>query len=258
MKVGVITQWLPLDVRAGLVKAKEMGAHGVQLWIVGNELEPRRLSKSGRVELMAFMASLGLERSALCGDLKGFANPATVDEHVARTKEMFDLCVDLHTPILTTHIGTVPEDKTSRAYAGLVGAVREVAEYAAERGCCFATETGTEPAERLADFLAEVGSDGAKVNYDPANFLMRGFEPLTGVQLLKKYIIHTHAKDALANQLKEMPLGKGDVNIPAYITALRAIAYNGYVTIERKYTNDPLTELPEAIKYLKALEGVDP
>ncbi len=257
MKVGLITNWLPLELRAGLIRAKQMGAHGVQLWIVGNELEPRKLDKSGRRELIGFMASLGLERSALCGDLKGFGNPATVDENIARTKEMFDLCLDLQTPILTTHIGTVPEDKGSGAYAQLVEAVREVAEYAAERGCCFATETGTEPAERLAEFLGEVNCDGAKVNYDPANFLMRGFEHLQGVQMLKKYIVHTHAKDALSNQLKEMPLGKGDVDIPAYLSALRAIQYTGYVTIERKYAQDPLGELPEAIKLLKTLEGVD-
>lgn len=257
MKVGVITNWLPLELRAGLIKAKEMGAHGVQLWIVNNELEPRKLSKSGRADLMSFMASIGLERSALCGDIKGFDNPATVDEHVARTKEMFDLCVDLQTPILTTHIGTVPEDADSSAYAHLIDAVRDIAVYAAERGCCFATETGTEPAERLARFLADVDCDGAKVNYDPANFCMRGFEHLEGVQILKQYIVHTHVKDGLTNQPKEMPLGKGNVDIPAYVDALRAIGYNGYLTIERKYTTEPLVELPEAVKYLKTLEGVD-
>ena len=124
MKVGIITASLPMATKPALKKAKELGAHGVQLWIVDNDLDPRNLAKSGRDDLMTYMASLGLERSALCGDIGGFADAATVDERVARTKEMFDLCVDLKTPILTTHIGLVPEDKESKGYTELVTAVR--------------------------------------------------------------------------------------------------------------------------------------
>jgi len=56
MKVGVITASFPLDTRAALRKAKELGAHGVQLWIVNNELEPRKLTRSGREDLKTYMA----------------------------------------------------------------------------------------------------------------------------------------------------------------------------------------------------------
>ena len=53
-------------------------------------------------------------------------DPASADERITRTKGMFDLCVDLKTPILTTHIGLVPHDTESNAYAALVDTVREV------------------------------------------------------------------------------------------------------------------------------------
>ena len=257
MKVGMIIRWLPVDLKTGLRRAKEAGAHGVQLWIVDTELEPRKLSPSGRSELVGYIDSLGLERPALCGDLGGFADPATVDERIARTKEMIDLCIDLQTPILSSHIGLVPEDPHSSAYHHLIEAVRDVAEYALDRGCCYATETGADSPERLAQFLSSVHSYGAKVNYDPANLCMLGHDPIAGVDTLKTYIVHTHAKDGLANQRKEMPLGEGDVNIQAYVAQLRAIGYSGYLTIERKYTADPLAEMPVAVRYLKSLEGVD-
>jgi len=257
MKIGIITASLPMELRAALRKAKEIGAHGVQLWIVNNELDPRRLSRSGREDLINYMASLKLERSALCGDIGGFADPATVDERIAHTKQMFDLCVDLRTPILTTHIGVVPEDKSSRAYSDLVSAVREVAEYAAARDCCFATETGPEPGDSLATFLHTVNSDGAKVNFDPANLCMSGFDHIHDVYALKDFIVHTHAKDGVKGKPEEVPLGKGDVDFPTYLAALREITYDGYLTIERECGEDPVADIVEAISFLKRHEGVE-
>lgn len=257
MKVGIITASLPMDLEAGLRKAKDLGAHGVQLWVAYNELDPKNLSQSGRQDLMNYMESLGLERSALCGDIGGFADPATVDERVAHTKLMFDLCVDLQTPILTTHIGLVPEDKDSSEYEDLAAAVREVADYAAERECCFATETGPESGESLAAFLGAVDSPGAKVNYDPANLCMKGFDHINDVRALKDFIVHTHAKDGVLNEPREVALGQGDVDFPEYLAVLREIGYSGYLTIERECGDDPVADIAEAIRFLKTQEGVD-
>lgn len=261
MKVGIITASLPMPTRAALRKARELGAHGVQLWIVDNDLDPRYLSKSGRDELITYMAAIPLERSALCGDIGGFADPATVDERIARTKTMIDLCVDLFTPILTTHIGVVPKD--ARTYTGLLEAVREIGNYAAERGCCLATETGPEEPASLARFLEATASPGAMVNYDPANLCMNGFDHVRGVEELKAYIVHTHAKDgvyrsALEGGYREVALGKGDVDFPTYLTALRHAGFDGYLTIERECGDDPVADISEAVAFLRTLEGVDP
>lgn len=261
MKVGIITASLPMPTREALRKAKEMGAHGVQLWVVNNDLDPRNLSKSGRDELITYMAAISLERSALCGDIGGFADPATVDERIARTKEMIDLCVDLITPVLTTHIGVVP--KEPRLYDSLLEAVRELGAYAAERGCCLATETGPEEPKSLAEFLRKADTPGAMVNYDPANLCMNGFDHLQGVRELKPYIVHTHAKDGIYESAKqpegyrEVALGKGDVDFPQYLSVLREIGFSGYLTIERECGDDPVADIAEAIAFLKSQEGVD-
>jgi sugar phosphate isomerase/epimerase len=263
MKVGIILGTLGTgSLRSDLKKGKALGAHGVQPYVVDNDLDPKTLTKSGRDEFLTFMAGLGLELSALCGELGGFSEPATVDERITRTKTFFDLCVDLHTPILTTHIGVVPPDPESNAYADLVSAVREVATYAAERGCCFATETGPESGKGLAAFLNAVNSQGARINYDPANLCMNGFDHLEDVRVLKDFIVHTHAKDGIARsavegEYREVALGDGDVDFPEYLSALRAIGYTGYLTIERECGDDPAADIARAINFLKTQEGVD-
>lgn len=257
MKIGIIADSLRMELRAALRKAKDLGADGVQLWVVNNDLDPRTLTKSGREDLMTYMASLSLERSALCGDIGGFTNPATLDENIARTKQMFDLCVDVQTPILTTHIGVVPEDAAGQAYTGLLAAVREVAVYAAERGCCLATETGPESGAALAAFLRAVGSPGARANYDPANLCMSGFDPVGDVHELKDFIVHTHAKDGVAGRGEERPLGRGDVDFQGYLAALRAIGYEGYLTIERECGDNPVDDITESAAFLQKLLGRD-
>ncbi|MFA6239991.1 MAG: sugar phosphate isomerase/epimerase [Candidatus Hydrogenedentales bacterium] len=264
MKVGIILGSLGTgSLKRDLQRAMAIGVHGIQLWVVNNELDPRELSRTGREELVDYMDSLGLERSALCGDVGGFCDPGTVDENIARTKSVFDLCVDLHTPILTTHIGTVPDDATSRAYQELVGAVRDISDYAVNRGCCLAIETGPESAEALAQFIVDVKSNGAKANYDPANLCMAGFDHIGGVKALAPYIVHTHAKDGVFESEKkgkglEMPLGKGDVDFPRYLAALRDVSYSGFLTVERECGDDPASDIVEAVTFLKRQEGVEP
>lgn len=68
-KIGVIVDSFRVGVREGLVKAKNVGADGVQIYAVHGEMDPANLSASARKELKDYIESLGLEISALVGDL---------------------------------------------------------------------------------------------------------------------------------------------------------------------------------------------
>ena len=102
-------------------------------------------------------------------------------------------------------------------------------------------------------FLQQIDAKGARVNYDPANLCMYGFDQLGGVAVLKDYIAHTHAKDGQKGVLKEMPLGEGDVNLPAWVAKLDAIGYDGFLTIEREVGENPVADITKAITYLRGL-----
>ena len=51
----------------------------------------------------------------------------------------------------------------------------------------------------------------------------------------------------------ELPLGEGDVPFPAYLSALKGIGYNGYLTIEREVGENPKADIMTAAQYLKKL-----
>lgn len=274
-KIGVIVDNLHLPIREGIEKVKELGADGFQMYVVSGEMTPENLTGSVLEDFKAFVADLGLEISALCGDLgKGFLDAETNKEVVPRSKEFIDLAVKLGVKVVTTHIGELPHDSMAPEWQEGLRAVRELAEYAHSKGCVFASETGPEEPTLLLKFLQEVNTPGIGVNYDPANLVMLGpFDHIGGVHVLKDYIVHTHAKDGVClmkregmiNDFVELPLGEGGVVYPYYLRALDEIGYTGYLTIEREVMrgvdgkfvveeSDRVAEVARAIEFLRSFE----
>jgi sugar phosphate isomerase/epimerase len=253
-KIGVMIESFRLGVRPGMEKAAEIGADGFQIYVTKGEMAPENMTPSGRKDFKRFVADKGLVVSALCADYgKGFLDAQRNDELVAKSKKCVDLAVDLGTGVITTHIGKLPDDTGDPRYMACVEAVSKLAEYAADRGISFATETGPESPQALKEFLDRIDSPGIKANYDPANFCMAGFDQLGGVEILRDYIVHTHAKDGLAGKMKEVPLGEGDVDLPKWVRLLDGIGYDGFLTIEREVGGDPVGDVVKALKYLRTL-----
>ncbi|ANS77014.1 xylose isomerase [Paenibacillus yonginensis] len=274
-KIGVIVDSFGLGIRDGLIKAKEIGADGVQIWVTQGEMEPANMTQEKRAELKRFVQELGLDISALCADFggNGFKDPAQNGWKIEKSKRALDLALDLDCRVVTTHIGIVPEDPKDPVYAVLQEACNELAAYAHSLGGYFAIETGPETAERLKGFLDSLDSKGVAVNFDPANMVMvTGDDPAKGVHTLKEYIVHTHVKDGVRLKevnpydvygaldhtkldqepgFKEVPVGEGGVDFDAYFKALQDIGYTGYLTVEREVGDQPEADIKLAVDFIK-------
>lgn len=195
--------------------------------------------------------------------------------------------MELGTNIVTTHIGIVPDDRNSRMYETMHNACAELSQFANDMNAFFAIETGPETSAHLKAFLDGLGSKGVSVNFDPANMVMvTGDDPVQGVYTLKDYIVHTHAKDGVKLKdmdprdvygcygyeagldhdkiaemaesgpgFREVPLGEGGVDWPAYLQALNDIGYKGYLTIEREVGANPEGDIQKAVQFLKQYRG---
>lgn len=51
-----------------------MGADGVQIYAVEGEMAPENMDQNSRKHLKSYLESIGLEISALCGDLGGMGS----------------------------------------------------------------------------------------------------------------------------------------------------------------------------------------
>ncbi|MBQ3002409.1 MAG: TIM barrel protein [Clostridia bacterium] len=284
-QIGVMTDSFKLPFEQGLAKAAEVGAQGIQLYVVDGEMKYDTFDDAKVARVRGLLEQNNLVISALCGDFGGHGFERA-DENawkIPASKAVADLAVRLGTKVVTTHIGVVPEDKNDpakadtscEAYANMVAACREIGDYAASVGVTFAIETGPEPAERLKAFLDDVGSKGFGVNMDPANLVMcTGTDPVAAVYTLGDYIVHTHAKDGkgfiidprkvytffaeggiedlrLSDYFLEVPLGEGNVPFDAYLKALEDIGYKGFLTVERECGDDPYADIQMAVNFLK-------
>ena len=103
-----------------------------------------------------------------------------------------------------------------------------------------AFETGQETADLLRRTLDELKCANLKVNFDPANMLLydKG-DPFRAVEILGPDIRSVHVKDANRPTTpgawgEEVPLGQGQVNIPAFVKTLKKVGYRGPLCIERE------------------------
>lgn len=279
MKIGVITDCFKLPLNDSIKLAGDLGFDGIQIYATTGEFSPSTLTSERKAEIKALLKENSLEISALCGDMGGHGFEIAEDnpERVEKTKKIIDLAEEFGVKVITTHIGVIPADKQSSTFKAMASALNECGIYAASKGITLAIETGPEDAKTLLAFLEET-KGGVGVNLDPANFVMvTGQDPVEAVNMLGKYIIHTHAKDGVmlkktdpkiiynhfaeggiealnvADYFLETPLGEGQVDFGAYIKALKASGFDGYLTIERETGGDPIGDIKLAKVFLEKL-----
>jgi L-ribulose-5-phosphate 3-epimerase len=172
----------------------------------------------------------------------GFSDPATRSERLQRLRWALDRTRALGLDALTLHAGFLPEpdDAERKPILDVLG---QVSALAAEKGVTVAFETGQETADLLRRTLDDLKCANLKVNFDPANMLLydKG-DPLRAVDILAADIRSVHVKDANRPTKpgawgEEVPLGQGQVNIRAFVLALKKIGYRGPLCIEREVGN---------------------
>ena len=240
---------LNLDVSLSQIAAD--GAEVVQIWCTKNEIAPIRFNVDVADKLLKRCSMLGLKISALCGDTGlGFTDPAKGKQALELTTAYFEVCQALGVTVLTSHIGYFT-DAASRKTA--LELLKRVGDEGAKRNVTFATETGAEDGPTLRAFLDELNHPRIKVNFDPANMLMRGFDLHEAVRLLAKDIVHSHAKDGLPGG--EIVLGAGGVPWPEYLGWLKQGGYTGPLVVEREGGQTQREDVRQAMNLLKKWRG---
>lgn len=138
--------------------------------------------------------------------------------------------------------------------------MKEVADYAKERGLWIYFETGQETPVTLLRAIVDIGTDNLGINYDTANLILYGkANPVDGLEVVGSYVKALHAKDGFyptnPKELgKEVPIGKGKVNFPKVIQRLKELKFKGHITIEREISGPKqIEDILKAKSYLENL-----
>ena len=169
----------------------------------------------------------------------GFGNPADRPERLDRLRWALDRVVALGLSDLTLHAGFLPalDDPDRHAMLDTLAAAGQLA---AGKGVTLAFETGQETADLLRRTLDDLRSPNLGVNFDPANMLLYDMgDPIRAVEVLGPDIRSVHVKDARRPTTpgqwgEEVPLGRGEVDIPRFVRTLKKVGYAGPLVVERE------------------------
>jgi len=270
MEVGVFLSSLGIaDHIEAVAKAKELGFRAIQT----PPLAPDWRTGAEKAPFVGVVKGAGLHVSAVCAGFEGesyadiptvkrtvgYVDEATVHQRINVTLEYARLAQELDCPVVTTHIGFVPEDRDDPVYARQLMAVRRVCDALAGMNLLFGLETGQEEALPMKHFIEAVGRPNLRVNFDPANMILYGKQnPVQALGILKDYVCHVHCKDGKwpteeGKLGTEVPLGEGEVDIPAYVHKLKEIGYTGILTIEREAGTNRIGDIVQAKQLLERL-----
>jgi L-ribulose-5-phosphate 3-epimerase len=271
LEIGVCTWSLgEPDLRKALeIVRSDLGLAVIQLGFMHSP--PKPLSEE---EMIYAVKAADVEVSATCvafagedyGTIERIAATGGLvpdDAYEARLgviRRAAETTAKLGARLLTMHVGFVPEDPDHPRYRAMVERTAAVADVLGRRRITLAMETGQESPQTLRQFIADVGRENVRVNFDPANMILYGVgEPVAALSVLKGLVAHVHMKDALwsASPRKtwgeEVVLGTGDADIPRVVSKLRAGGYTGPLVIEREVGSDPIADVQEAIDFLSTL-----
>jgi sugar phosphate isomerase/epimerase len=272
MEVGVFLCSTAIeDPFESATKLHEMGVTNTQI----GPLPPGFYTDENADKLKAHLAALGITPTTLfvgfpgesyasmaaVKETVGLVVPDKLDERVAIMKHAIEFTARFGAPRVALHIGFVPSDPTDPIYVMLVEVIQEIADYCADRGLGLSLETGQETAEELLEFIHDVNRPNMGINFDPANLILYGKDkPVEALESVKDYVVSCHCKDGVwptqEGELgSEMPLGEGQVDIPAFVAKLKEIGYQGPLTIEREAGDDRIGDILRGKALLESLIG---
>lgn len=255
LRLGLVLESTGLPLRGALEEAARLGVSGVQADAT-ETLAPDALSSTGRRDLLQLLRSLGLELAALHVPLRrGLDAPEGQQARIEHVNKVLRLAADLRCTRLILPCPRLPQDDTSPRGHTLRETLTDLARQADHYGIVLALELGWDPAEAVVRYLSSFDTAQLRVTYDPANFLVHGYEPLAELTRLSGWVVHVHARDArsagLARGQQEVPLGVGEVDWLALTASLQSMNYEGVLAVERLEGERRLEDIRNGVAFLR-------
>lgn len=278
-----------MPLKKALLTAAKLGAQGVEI-DVRTDVRPEELSDTGRRQLRKLLDDLNLRVAAVrFHTARGYDEPENLERRVDGTKQAMRFAYSLGAGVVVNSIGQIPmiasqtanaadelqsnsiaesshlssthlsssEAALVRSHGLLVQCLTDLARYGQHVGAMLAAETGSEPGEQLAAFLDSLRETALGITFNPGNLIVNDYSVDDAIKKCASHTLLVHAKDAVRDRARgrgvEVPLGRGMAEFPQIIASLEEHRYRGWYVIERDWSEDIVTSLDYAVKFLRNL-----
>jgi D-psicose/D-tagatose/L-ribulose 3-epimerase len=248
MKLGLINSaWLgsPVGTAEGIRNTRRIGFDTIDIFADPLEIDIRERSlirdtcrEQGLPVVSVVCVALGI--ADFNAPVRRF--------HIDRARKYLELGYELNARnlllVLGEYIWQQEVIKPQDQWAWGVDSVRELGEFASSLGLEIALEL--EPfhlslvnnVKEMVRFLDDVGNPAVKANIDISHLALTR-TPASEIRKLQGRIAHVHLSDCDGKKHGDLPPGRGVVQFPPYLEAIRDAAFRGSVSIELEYSPDP-------------------
>ncbi|MCS7044803.1 MAG: sugar phosphate isomerase/epimerase [Gemmataceae bacterium] len=180
---------------------------------------------------------------------------------IEHTKRALTLAKELGAPCITTEPGgpVEPGQSWQAALRLFVEMIKPVAEHAEKEGVLLLVEPEPglliETADQFLEFVQHVPSPAVGLNFDIGHAYCVHDDPATTIPRVARYIRHFHLEDIAATRVHaHLVPGEGAIDFAATLRAIRAIHYNGWITIELyPYIDNPDAAARTALERVQSI-----
>lgn len=256
LRIGIQTRSLRLPLRRAIDVAAQLGADGIEI-DARAELPPGELSQTGLREFRKLLKDRKLAVSAVSFlTRRGYDSPDDLERRVMATQGAMRFAEMLGADVVINRIGQVSEEDDPR-FGALVEVLSGLGAFGDRVGARLAAQTGVASGPQLARLLAALPDQTIGVDLHPGALIHHGHDPAEAVAVLGSNVIHVHACDAVRDlaqrQVIDVELGRGTADLPNLLGQLEEYNYRGWITIECPNSRDPLTEMSNAVAFLRSL-----
>jgi sugar phosphate isomerase/epimerase len=166
---------------------------------------------------------------------------------IDHTTRALTLAKELGAPCITTEPGgpVEPGGSWAAALKLFVEGLKPVLDHAEKEGVLLLVEPEPglliETCDQFLELTKHLDSPAVGMNFDIGHAYCVGDDPATSIPRVAKYIRHFHLEDIAATRVHHHLIpGAGAIDFAATLKAIRAINYQGWITIELyPYVDDP-------------------
>lgn len=255
MKIGFRTAgfggW---EIHKALRKIREIGYDGVELCLEHKDLQPHEMTGQRVLEIQQTLDDAQLEIASV--SYHGDGTP--MEKRLRATERAIDVAADFGCTVLIVNTERTAEGQKDEQFAEVASRMSRLAAMAGKRGVTLALEpeplTVVDDTTDMVALMAAVGSEHLKVNLDVGHAYITDDDVRESIRTLGKSVIHTHFEDIRDKVHKHLIPGHGELPLADVISALEAVGYEGYYTVDLfSIADDPAWHAGQALAGLRRI-----
>ncbi len=196
---------------------------------------------------------------SLVGDSVGSADSAVLEAQISQVHRLTDIAMGLGASVVVIYAeGARGEEMPQEAYTRLHSALNRLGDYVQRHGVHLAVENHGGPTAtglRIAKIMQGIHYPAVGVNYDAANFLKIGVDPLIALRQITPWVNYSHWKDVrwVNGDTAYCGVGEGEIRWDPIVKELLQAGYGGYWAIEYEAPEDVERGTKDSLAYLQNL-----